>query len=52
MLDVYSDPGFVSKLLKNEKMDLKTKLLFIKFLERIRLSAVNPREHKLWKYRF
>ena len=33
-------------------MDLRTKLLFIKFLEKIRLSAIKPTEHKLWKERF
>ena len=52
MVRVYEDTDFVKKVLKNEKMDLKTKLLFIKFLERIRMSAVSPEEHTLWKVKF
>ena len=42
MLKVYEDSDFVKKVLSNEKMDLKTKLLFLKFLEKIRLSAIKP----------
>ena len=42
MLKVYEDTDFVKKIMSNEKMDLKTKLLFIKFLERIRMSAIKP----------
>jgi|JI9StandDraft_2_1071091.scaffolds.fasta_scaffold1195822_1 hypothetical protein len=49
MLSVYENADFVKKILSNEKMDFKTKLLFIKFLERIRKSAIAPEEHKLWK---
>ena len=52
MARVYEDADFVKKIMNNEKMDLKTKLLIIKFLERIRMSALNPSEHKLWKVKF
>jgi len=36
----------------NQKMDLKSKRIFIKFLEKIRKSAVDPKAHTLWKERF
>ena len=36
----------------SEKMDLKNKRIFIKFLEKIRKSAVDPKAHTLWKERF
>ena len=52
MVEKYSDPCFVRKIFANEKMDLKSKLTFIKFLERIRMSAICPVRHTLWKERF
>ena len=42
MLRNYSGTGFIRKVFSNEKMDFKSKLIFIKFLEKIRMSALAP----------
>jgi hypothetical protein len=49
MQDIYTETNFVKRLLTNDKMDIKNKIIFIKFLEKIRMSAVHPKQHRLWK---
>jgi hypothetical protein len=48
-LSKYVDTDFIKKILTNEKMNFKSKLIFIKFLEKIRMSALDPNSHHFWK---
>lgn len=49
MLEVYSGAGFMRKVMENEKMDFKNKLVFVKYMEKIRESALQPDKHNYWK---
>lgn len=49
MIRIYESPEFIKFVLKNEKMDKSTKLILIKFMEQIRMSAQIPANHTQWK---
>ena len=51
MLGVYSSSRLTKHLLLNQNMNFRTKMLFIKYLEKIRLAALQPNKHYSWKER-
>lgn len=52
METIYSEAGFLRTVLTNDNLNFKAKLIFIKYMEKIRLSAVKPEEHTMWKEKY
>jgi hypothetical protein len=47
-LEFYTSNDFVSKILKSPKMDMKKKIMMIKYLERMRSTTYDS--FKKWKF--